>query len=115
MSTRARLFSESRIAVIVTGGMIMQEYDEESDCYVPNKNSKEIIESIGDEINLNKIEIVEFSVIDSSAIDLEFLHQLAKVVQRKINNENIDGLAIIIGSDTMELVAYFLHRFFNIL
>lgn len=88
----------------------MQEFDEESGCYIPNKNSKELIESIGNEVNLDTIDIVEFSVIDSSAADLDFLYNLAKCVQRKINNENVDGLAIITGSDTMELIAYFLHR-----
>jgi L-asparaginase/Glu-tRNA(Gln) amidotransferase subunit D len=96
--SKVRLFSESRIVVIVTGGMVMQEFDEETGCCVPNKNSKEIIESIGAEVNLEKLDIVEFSVIDSSAIDLDFLHNLSKVVQRKINNENVDGIAIIVGN-----------------
>ena len=100
MSHRTRLFSESRIVVIVTGGMVMQEFDEVTGTCIPNKNSKEIIESIGNEVNLEKLDIVEFSVIDSSAIDLEFLHNLAKTVQRKINNENVDGIAIIVGKIT---------------
>ncbi len=102
--------SKSKIVVIVTGGMIMESWDEETRCYIPNKNSKEIIESIGHEVNLQKIDIVEFSCIDSSAIDLEFLHELAICVQRKINNENTDGIAVITGSDTMSEIAYFLHR-----
>ena len=49
--------SKSKIVVIVTGGMIMESWDEETRCYIPNKNSKEIIESIGHEVNLQKIDI----------------------------------------------------------
>ena len=36
--------SKSKIVVIVTGGMIMESWDEETRCYIPNKNSKEILD-----------------------------------------------------------------------
>jgi L-asparaginase len=96
--------------VITTGGTIVQKYDKDLGGYVPKTSGKELIESIGHEINLETIDLVEFAMIDSRAVDLTFLHNLARLVQEKINNEFVDGVVIIHGTDTMEITAYFLHR-----
>ena len=98
--------SASRILVIITGGLIVQEYDAKLG-YVPNRNPKEIIDTISAEINMETIDIIEFSNIDSSSFDLPSMHSLARLVQRKINNENIIGIAILSGSDTMEILGEF--------
>lgn len=81
--------------------------------YVPKTSGKDLIESIGAEVNLEKIELVEFAMIDSRAIDLKFLHDLAKLTQEYINDELVDGIIIIHGTDTMEITAYFLHSKFT--
>lgn len=91
------------ILVIVTGGLITQTFSEDLG-YVSNSNPREIIDSLSNEIDTSQIEIIEFSTVDSSSFDLDYMHSLAKLVQRKINNDNIDGIAIISGSDTMEIL-----------
>ena len=98
-----RISVKSNILVIVTGGLITQVFDEHLG-YIPNSNPREIIDALSGEIGTNQIEIIEFSTVDSSSFDLSFIHSLAKLVQRKINNDNIDGIAIISGSDTMEIL-----------
>ena len=100
----------ARIVIITTGGTIVQKFDQESGGYVPKTTGAELISSINSEINLDKIELVEFSMIDSRAVDLNFLHRLSKLVQEKVNDEFVDGVVIIHGTDTMEITAYFLHR-----
>lgn len=100
----------ARIVVITTGGTIVQKFDEKLGGFVPKTSGKELIESIGSEINLETINLVEFAMIDSRAVDLKFLYNLSKLVQQKINNEQIDGIVIVHGTDTMEITAYFLHR-----
>ena len=71
----------ARIVIITTGGTIVQKFDQESGGYVPKTTGAELISSINSEINLDKIELVEFSMIDSRAVDLNFLHRLSKKEQ----------------------------------
>lgn len=100
----------ARIVVITTGGTIVQKFDKEMGGYVPKTSGKELIGSISSEINLDKIEVIEFAMIDSRAVDLKFLHDLSLLVQKNIDDEYVDGIVVIHGTDTMEITAYFLHR-----
>jgi L-asparaginase/Glu-tRNA(Gln) amidotransferase subunit D len=90
----------ARIVVITTGGTIVQKFDKTCGGYVPKTSGKELIESIGAEVNLEKIQLIEFAMIDSRAIDLKFLHDLAKLVQDCASDELTDGIIIIHGTDT---------------
>lgn len=94
------LTGNARIVVITTGGTIVQKFDKKCGGYVPKTSGKELIESIGAEVNLEKIQLVEFAMIDSRAVDLKFLHDLAILVQNLINDELTDGVIIIHGTDT---------------
>ena len=67
-----------------------------------------MIESIGHDINLEKIELIEFSMIDSRAVDLKFLYDLATLVQNKVNDEYVDGVVVIHGTGT-----YYIYIFFH--
>ena len=100
----------ARVVVITTGGTIVQKFDKEMGGYVPKTSGKELIGSISSDINLDKIELIEFAMIDSRAVDLKFLHDLSELVQKNINDEFVDGIVVIHGTDTMEITAYFLHR-----
>ncbi len=77
---------------IFKGGTIVQKFDKEKGGYVPKTSGKELIESIGLEVNLEQIELIEFSMIDSRAVDLKFLYDLSRLVQEKINDEYVDGM-----------------------
>jgi L-asparaginase/Glu-tRNA(Gln) amidotransferase subunit D len=87
----------ARIVVITTGGTIVQKFDKEMGGYVPKTSGKELIGSISSEINLDKIEVIEFAMIDSRAVDLKFLHDLSILVQKNIDDEYVDGIVVIHG------------------
>ena len=82
----------ARIVVITTGGTIVQKFDCESGGYVPKTSGKELIDSVGQDIDLDKIDLVEFAMIDSRAVCLKFLHDLSALVQKyvdaKINSKS---------------------------
>lgn len=88
---------DPRITVITTGGTIVQKFDEEQGGYVPKTSGLDLIKSIGSKINTEKIDLVEFAMIDSRAVDLKFLYELSTLVRAKINDERIDAVVIIHG------------------
>lgn len=97
----------TKILVVMTGGLITEKL---SDKEVVEINCREILDLIDPDIDLETLELIEFSSIDSSSINLEFLHNLATFLQRKVNSQNVKGLVILHGTDTLEVTAYFLHR-----
>lgn len=89
---------DARIVVITTGGTIVQKFDEQQGGYVPKTSGLELIKSISSKINTEKIDLVEFAMIDSRAVDLKFLYDLAVLVQRKIDDDSNDAVIIIHGN-----------------
>ena len=76
--------SASRILVIITGGLIVQEYDAKLG-YVPNRNPKEIIDTISAEINMETIELLN----QKKPIDSKDLGIIASTIT-DMDNINID-------------------------
>lgn len=81
----------SKIVLIIAGGIITQEFDHKLDCYVTKSNMDQIVESIKVEDPARNIEIVQYAAIDSSSADLDFFYDLAKLIQRKVNNQQVKG------------------------
>lgn len=106
--------SGSKIYVVMAGGFIGQESDQQG-LYVPIQKDSSLsklntIESIINESEFNNLELCEFSLIDSCSVDLEYFFELAKMIQRKINHYKTRGVVLIFGTDTLQIMAYFLHR-----
>ena len=105
MSKLNVLEERSKIIVLITGGLIADKPENLMDI-----DSEEILASIDPKLDPRTLELVEFSIVDSSTIDLDFMHTMAKYVQRKLNNQFVKGVIVLHGTDTLEITAYFLHR-----
>ena len=81
----------SKIVIIIASGITTQKFDNETNEYVTTTNMIEIVESVRNEFLDKNIEILNYSAIDSSTADLDFFHDLAKFIQRKINSSQIKG------------------------
>lgn len=101
---------DARIIVITTGGTIVQQFDKDSGGYVPKTSGNALISSIGNIVKLENLKVIEYCMIDSRAVDLKFLQGLQALVQEQVDDDDVDGVVIVHGTDTMEITAYFLHR-----
>jgi L-asparaginase len=95
-----------RLLIITTGGTIGMKRDAATNVISPAKSSKELLASVPEIKKLGYIELIEFSNIDSSDMTPEMMFRLAKLVKNHINRDDIDGIIITHGTDTLEETAY---------
>lgn len=96
------------ILIIFTGGTISMEKNSQTSKATIRDNQKELIDNISSELkNINLVSEF-FSLKPSPSITPDDMFQLAKLTQRKLEQDGIDGVVITHGTDTLEESAYFL-------
>src|SRR5690554_2724453 len=82
--------------------------DPELHAAIPALNSDEIISMVSNIYNFAEIETINFSNLPSPHITLHMMMDLVNVVKKNIEREDIDGIIITHGTDTLEETAYLL-------
>ncbi|MGG7077417.1 asparaginase [Clostridium sardiniense] len=97
-----------KIAVVFNGGTISMKVDDRIKAAVPSLSGEEImamvtgIEDYAEVVNYN------FSSLPSPHVTPELMLKLSKFVQELADREDIAGIVITHGTDTLEETAYFL-------
>lgn len=99
---------ENKVLVIFTGGTIAMKVDEESGGAVPELGSSEIMTMVGEISKYTDIETLDFCNIPSPHMTPEIMFELSKIINENIRREDITGIVITHGTDTLEETAYFL-------
>ncbi|UMZ72953.1 asparaginase [Natranaerofaba carboxydovora] len=99
---------KTRVAVVFTGGTIAMKYDSKTDGLVPAVSGGELCEAIPSLEEVADIETVEFSNIPSPHMTPQIMLDLSKRVKELLDREDISGVVITHGTDTLEETAYFL-------
>lgn len=97
-----------KVVVISTGGTIAMKLDEKTNKAVPALTGKDLVEAVPQIRDLAEIEVIEFSNIDSSYMTPDHWLRLSKLVNNTLEREDVKGVVITHGTDTMEETAYFL-------
>lgn len=97
-----------KVAIIFTGGTISMAIDENIKAAVPALAGKEILSYVKDITSIADIEIDDYISLPSPYITPETMLNLAKHVQTYIDRDDIAGIVITHGTDTLEETAYFL-------
>lgn len=115
----------SKIVIFIAGGLACVNKDGRA-----SSTMLEIADSVRKQFSLIDFQVIDYADIDSSLADLDFFYDLARNIQRKINSQNvkgnslimvysallnyflfkIKGIILVYGTDTMEILAYFLQR-----
>lgn len=94
-----------KIGIIATGGTIASKVDYMTGGVVPIKDQKELLENF---IDLKEIVQFDFYVpfsLDSSQISSKEWVELAKFSAKLLNREDIEGVVILHGTDTLHYTA----------
>ena len=97
-----------KIAIIFNGGTISMKIDEKIKAAVPSLSAEEIMTMIPGVEKYAEIEAYTFSSMPSPHMTLETMLKLSKFTTELVEREDIDGVVITHGTDTLEETAYLL-------
>jgi len=96
------------ILIVFAGGTFSMKIDEETGGTVPFFHGDQLLEMIPEAKQLAEISIYDFGMYPGPHMTPELMLELSKEVRKRINQENIDGIIITHGTDTLEETAYLL-------
>lgn len=98
----------NKVLVIFTGGTIAMKIDPDLHAAIPALNADEIISTVTNIKNYAEIEVLNFCNLPSPHITPRLMMKLANVVKKNITRDDITGIIITHGTDTLEETAFLL-------
>ncbi len=97
-----------KAAVIFTGGTISMKVDERLKSAVPAMSDEEIMSSLAGIDRIATIESFSFGSFPSPHMTIDKMFELASMIGDLQKRDDIDGIVVTHGTDTLEETAYFL-------
>ncbi len=98
----------NKVAIIFTGGTISMKIDPRLHAAIPALSSKEIMGMITNIGDFSDIEVIDYANIPSPHITPSMMMEIAALVKQTINRDDITGVIVTHGTDTLEETAYLL-------
>ena len=97
-----------KVAIVFTGGTISMKVDPRIHAAIPALSSKEILAMVTNIENFADIEIINFGNFPSPHITPKMMMDLSRLVNDIISRDDITGVIVTHGTDTLEETAYLL-------
>lgn len=97
-----------KIAMISTGGTIASKRNPETGLLIAGQMTGEELSEMCDLPDSIEVEVISVFQIPSNRMTFDKLELLKEKIEELFENENIDGIVITHGTDTLEETAYFL-------
>lgn len=100
--------NKNKVAIIFTGGTISMKVDPRLKAAIPALSSEEIIGMVTNIEKLADIDVINYANIASPHITPNMMMDIAKLVKETVNREDIIGVIVTHGTDSLEETAYLL-------
>lgn len=97
-----------KIVVFFTGGTISMKVDPRLNAAIPALKSEEILSMATNIEKHADLEVVNFSTLPGPQITPKIMWSLSTQIQETLLREDVDGVIVTHGTDTLEETAYFL-------
>jgi len=105
--------SKKNILVVFTGGTFSMKIDEKTGGAIPFFHGEELIEMIPETGKMANISIYNFGNFPGPHMTPEKMLDLSKIVNENIIRDDVDGIIVTHGTDTLEETAYLLDLTIN--
>lgn len=102
-----------KVAIIFTGGTISMSVDPRIGAAIPSLSSEEIMSLVTNIDKYAETVSITFSTLPGPHIDIPLMMDLQKLVVQTLEREDMDGVIITHGTDTLEETAYLLDLTIN--
>ncbi|EMT38190.1 L-asparaginase [Thermoanaerobacter thermohydrosulfuricus] len=106
-------FALEKIVIIFTGGTISMKNDPNLNAAIPSLSGNDILKMVPNIKEIAQIEIIQFGNFPSPYFTPELLINLRREVENVIMKQQVKGVVITHGTDTIEETAYFLDLTIN--
>ena len=107
------IMENKKILIVFTGGTISMSSDLQTSKFVISSNESDLIQKIRKRFQNIELITMVYSMKPSPSITSVDMLEIGKLIQTKIDNEEIDGCVITHGTDTLEETAFFLDVFLS--
>ena len=97
-----------KVVVITTGGTIAMKYDADACGLIPVVGGEDLTNAVPELKEFAEVEVVEFTNIPSGHMTPQLMLELSALVDEIAAREEVEGLVVTHGTDTLEETAYFL-------
>ena len=97
-----------KIAIIFNGGTITMKFDPRLHAAVPTLSGEDIMSMVTGIENFAQIETHTFSNLPGPHVTPDTMLELSRYLQQFLDRDDIDGVVVTHGTDTLEETAYFL-------
>ncbi len=97
-----------KVCIIFTGGTISMTVDENIGAAIPTLSGEQILSMVYNIDKLAQIEIINFCEIPGPHMTFDKLFELKQIILDKLAQDDISGVIVTHGTDTLEETAYFL-------
>ncbi|NOX19318.1 MAG: asparaginase [Chlorobi bacterium] len=102
-----------RILIVFTGGTFSMKIDEKTGGAVPYYQGDQLIEKIPEAKGLANISIYEYGNFPGPHMTPEKMFDLSKKIKEFVKRDDVDGIIVTHGTDTLEETAYLLDLTIN--
>lgn len=100
--------NKKKVAIVFTGGTISMTVDEKIGAAIPSLSGEQIMSMVTNIDKLADIEVINFAEIPGPHMTPEKMMELKHVVKDLLNREDLSGVIVTHGTDSLEETAYFL-------
>lgn len=103
----------NKVVIIFTGGTISMKIDPDLHAAIPSLNSDEIMAMVKNIENFAEVESLNFANLPSPHITPDIMMDLSRIVKEQISRDDVTGVIVTHGTDTLEETAYLLDLIIN--
>lgn len=104
---------KKKVVIVATGGTIAMKYDEAAGGLVPACSGEDLARAVPNIDKVADLEFLQLTNVASCAMTPQIMWKLFQNIKEILSREDVSGVVVTHGTDTVEETAYFLNTLYD--